>query len=335
MKILMFSSKPSSETTFNAANRNTGHDITYIEPKLSVKTAALAKGFDGVCLFVNDSADAQALKILADCGIRLVAMRCAGFNNVDINEAHRLGMCVCRVPAYSPYAVAEHAVALMLALNRKIPRAHFRVRDGNFSLEGLLGFDMHGKTAGVVGTGKIGAIVARILNGFGCRVLVADPYKNPDLEGVAAYVELDNLLASSDIVTLHCPLTSKSKHMINFDMIKRMKPGVMIINTSRGALVDTRSVIAGLKLGQIGYLGLDVYEEEADLFFEDLSGSVLQDDQFARLLTFPNVLITAHQAFFTKTALENIADTTIANITAFERDGLCQNEIKNIESRRI
>ena len=334
MKTLVFSSRASTKDTFNEANAAFGHELTFTETRLAADTATLAKGYPAVCVFVNDVADAAVLDTLATVGVKLVALRAAGFNNVDIQRAHRLGLCVCRVPAYSPHAVAEHTVALMLTLNRKIQRAHARVREGNFSLEGLMGFDMFGKTVGVIGTGKIGAIAAGILNGFGCKILVADPYENAAVKGFATYVPIPQLLAESDIVTLHCPLTPESHHMINPKTLSEMKRGAMLINTSRGGLVDAGACIEALKTGQLGYLGLDVYEEEADLFFEDLSGQILQDDLFARLLTFPNVLITAHQAFFTKTALDNIAETTLSNLAAFEKDGTCQNIVSSESVRK-
>lgn len=334
MKILFFSARPSTQGTFDEANKRHGHALTYIETRLTARTASLAKGYDAVCAFVNDQVDREALDTLAGAGIKLVALRAAGFNNLDVRHAHALGLCVCRVPAYSPHAIAEHAVALIMTLNRKIHRAYLRVRENNFALEGLMGFDMHGKTVGVVGTGKIGAIAAAILKGFGCLILASDPYENPEVKAMGTYVELPELLAKSDIITLHCPLTPESRHMMSMNTLWKMKRGAMLINTSRGALVDARAAIAALKTGQLGYLGLDVYEEEADLFFEDQSDSILQDDLFARLLTFPNVLITAHQAFFTKTAMDNIADTTLSNVTAFEKDGVCQNMVTSDSIRK-
>ena len=283
-------------------------------------TSVLADQFPAVCVFVNDQLDALVLAELARQGTRLIALRCAGFNNVDLAAARDLDMTVVRVPAYSPYAVAEHTVGLILSLNRKIHRAYNRVRDGNFALDGLLGFDLHGRTVGLIGTGQIGAVTANILNGFGCSLLAYDPYPNPACEAIGVrYVPLAELLAESDIITLHCPLTPETHYLINGRALSQMKKGVMLINTSRGALVDTRAVINALKSGQVGYLGLDVYEEEGDLFFEDLSDQAIRDDIFARLLTFPNVMITGHQAFFTAEALQNIAATTLANVTAFEQ----------------
>ncbi len=319
MKIAVFSTKSYTRTFFKECPLAAGHDMTFFEAALKPETSRLAFGFHAVCVFVNDVLDAEVLETLADHDVRLILLRCAGFNNVDLAAAERLGLTVARVPEYSPYAVAEHTAALMLALNRKIYRAYNRVRDGNFSLEGLLGFDMHGRTVGVVGTGSIGRLVVRIMTGFGCRVVAYDV--NPCAECGAEYVALDRLFRESDIVTLHVPLMPATHHLIDAEAIARMRPGVMLINTSRGGLIDTRAVIEGLKKGRIGYLGLDVYEEEGDLFFEDLSGVVIQDDVFARLLTFPNVVITGHQAFFTRTAMENIAHVTLQNAVDFERDG--------------
>jgi len=328
MRVAVFSTKPYDRRFLEEANQGR-HALAFFEPHLAPETAPLAAGFAAVCAFVNDLLDEEVLRLLARGGTRLIALRCAGFNNVDLAAAAELGLRVARVPAYSPHAVAEHAVGLILALNRKIHRAYARVREGNFALEGLLGFDLDGKTAGVVGTGKIGAIVARILAGFGCRLLAFDPFPNPEVVARGArYVPLEELYAASDIITLHCPLTPGTHHLIDAGAVARMKPGVMLINTSRGGLVDTRAVIEGLKSGKIGFLGLDVYEEEADLFFEDLSGQVIQDDVFARLLTFPNVIITSHQAFFTEEALRNIASTTLANIADFEGGRPLANEVR-------
>lgn len=329
MKVAVFSTKPYDRSSLNEANSGQGHDFVYFEARLSAATAPLAQGCEAVCVFVNDELDAAVLDELHRGGIRLVALRCAGFNNVDLEAAERLGMIVARVPAYSPHAVAEHTVALILGLNRKIYRAYNRVREGNFALEGLLGFDLHGRTVGVVGTGQIGIEVARILRGFGCRILAYDILPNPESEALQVqYVSLDELFTQADILTLHCPLTPATRHLIDAQALSTMKPSVMIINTGRGSLVDTEAVIAGLKSGKIGYLGLDVYEEEADLFFEDHSGHVIHDDVFARLLTFPNVLITGHQAFFTREALQGIASTTLANLTEFARTGGCAHAIK-------
>ena len=270
---------------------------------------------------VNDQVNAAVNANLRSLGVRLIALRCAGYNNVDLSAATKNGVTVVRVPAYSPYAVAEHTIALMLALNRKLHRAYNRVREGNFALDGLVGFDMHDKTVGVIGTGQIGTVVARILTGFGCPTLAFDPFPNATCGSLGVrYVELNELFAQSDVISLHCPLTPENKHIINDAAIGRMKKGVMLVNTSRGALLDTVAIIEGLKNGTIGYLGLDVYEEEEEIFFEDRSGLILSDDVFARLLTFPNVIITGHQAFFTREALLNIAATTIENMTKFEKN---------------
>jgi len=289
----------------------------------------MAKNFPAICVFVNDQLDAFALQKLAGHGTRLVALRCAGFNNVDLRATLRHGITVVRVPAYSPHAVAEHAVALILTLNRKIHRSYSRVREGNFALSGLLGFDVCKRTVGIVGTGKIGTEVAKIMRGFGCHLLAHDVVPNHECEQIGVrYLSLSELFAESDIITLHCPLTPQTHHLIDEKALNLMRTGVMLINTSRGALIDTRAIIQGLKSGKIGYLGLDVYEEEADLFFEDLSDKVIQDDVLARLLTFPNVVITGHQAFFTSDALQNIAETTLSNIKEFERGNLSGNEIK-------
>jgi D-lactate dehydrogenase len=326
LKVAVFSAKPYDRSFFEAANEAHRHTLTFFEPRLTAETVALAQGFPAVCVFVNDQLPRNVLSVLAQGETRLIALRCAGFNNVDLVAAQELQMAVVRVPAYSPYAVAEHTVALVLALNRKIYRAHSRVREGNFALEGLLGFDLHGRTAGIVGTGKIGEVVAKILIGFGCRVLAHDPFPNPAVVASGAqYVALPELLSNSDVVTLHCPLLPETHHLINESTLQHLKPGAMLINTSRGALIDTSAVIRALKSGRIGYLGLDVYEEEADMFFEDLSNRMLQDDVFARLLTFPNVIITGHQAFFTREALTSIAETTLANISDFEHGRACAN----------
>jgi D-lactate dehydrogenase len=334
VRVAVFSTKPYDRRFLEAANRATGHELVFLEPRLLPETTPLAAGFPAVCAFVNDRLDRPVLETLAASGTHLIALRSAGFNNVDLVAAAELGITVVRVPAYSPYAVAEHSVGLMLALNRKLTRAAARVREGNFALDGLLGFDMYGKSAGIVGTGKIGTVVASILNGFGCRLLAYDPHPSDVCRALGVeYVSLGQLLGEADIVTLHLPLTPESHHLIDAAAIGRMKRGAMLINTSRGALLDTVAVIDGLKSGRIGALGLDVYEEEADLFFEDLSNKVLQDDVFARLLTFPNVLITGHQAFFTEEALTAIAETTLANISAIERGEPCPNVITEVLTR--
>lgn len=328
MRIVFFSTKPYDRRFFEKGNEPGKHELLFLEPHLDETTAILAKGFDAVCVFVNDRLDASLIDKLSEMGVRLIALRCAGYNNVDLQAAAENDILVVRVPAYSPYAVAEHTMALLLALNRKVHRAYNRVRDGNFALDGLMGFDLNGVTVGVVGTGKIGSIVVRILNGFGCRILAYDPFPNDEcIAQGARYVSVDEILAESQIITLHCPLTPDTHHLIDEAAIAKMQKGVTLINTSRGALVDTRAVIAGLKSGKIGHLALDVYEEEGDIFFEDLSGLVIQDDVFARLTTFPNVIITGHQAFFTREALTNIAQTTLANATEFEATGKCSNAV--------
>lgn len=329
MDVAVFSTQPYDRRFLDAANVGARHRLDYFEARLASPTATLARDHDAVCIFVNDQADAEVIATLAAGGTRLLALRSAGFNNVDLAAAREHRIKVARVPAYSPHAVAEHTIGLILALNRKIHRAYNRVREGNFALDGLLGFDLHGRTAGVIGTGKIGTNVARILHGFGCRLLAHDVQPSQECMALgASYVELDHLLRHSDIVTLHCPLTPDTYHLIDERaLLELTKPDVMLVNTGRGALVDTRAVIKALKAGAIGSLALDVYEEEEALFFRDLSGEVIQDDVFARLLTFPNVLITAHQAFFTAEAVTNIAETTIANITAFEQGRPLVNEV--------
>lgn len=328
MRIAVFSTKPYDQRFLEAACAGTGHRLTFFEARLSVQTCELAAGADAVCAFVNDDVGADVLAALGARGIRLVVLRSAGFNNVDLEAAKRLEMTIARVPAYSPHAVAEYTLALILTLNRMTHRAYNRVREGNFALEGLLGFDLADKTVGVVGTGKIGEVMCRILIGLGCRVIAFDPQPNPTCLGMGVtYLPVEDLFSASDIITLHCPLTPATRHLVNEAALRRMKRGVMLINTSRGAVIDTQAVLQGLKDGVIGYLGLDVYEEEADLFFEDLSARFIDDDVFARLLTFPNVLMTGHQAFFTKEALTNIAETTIANVTAFERTGRAAHEV--------
>ena len=329
MKVAFFSTKPYDRTFFDEANHDAAHEITYFETRLTRQTLRLAEGCECACAFVNDQLDASVLIALAAQGTRLIALRCAGFNNVDINSARELGISVVRVPAYSPYAVAEHTVGLMLALNRRIYWAHSRVKEGNFSLDGLLGFDMRGRTVGLIGTGKIGECVASILHGFGCRILAYDRTVNETCTSAynVEYVPLDQLFRESDIISLHCPLLTETYHLIDMDAIARMKKGVMIINTSRGALIDARAAIEGLKSEKIGYLGIDVYEEEEELFFEDKTFQILTDDVFARLTTFPNVVITGHQAYFTREAVARIAKTTLENITAYENGGELVNAV--------
>ena len=328
----MFSSKPYDRRSFDAAladrSDSAGLEIHYHEARLNHWTAGYAVDADVVCAFVNDHLGAEVLELLAASGTKCVALRCAGFNNVDLEAADRLGLTVVRVPAYSPNAVAEHTLALMLTLNRKIHRAHNRVRDRNFSLDGLVGFDMAGKTAAVIGTGQIGEIVARLLWHLRCEVVAFDPVVNEGLVELGVrYVELDEALAVGDIVTLNCPLNEHTHHLIDSESIAKMKPGAMLVNTGRGALVDTAAVLDGLKSGHIGSVALDVYEEEGDLFFEDRSDEILDDDNFARLLTYPNVLITAHQAFLTHEALAAIAETTLANVAAVLSGERCDNAV--------
>ncbi len=329
MKIAVFSSKSYDREFLNEANNRHRNELTYFETKLTETTAPLAEGFPVVVAFVNDILDAAVLEHLKAGGTRLIALRSAGFNHVDLKGAERLGLTVVRVPAYSPDGVAEHTVALILALNRKIHRAYNRVREGNFSLEGLIGFTLRDRTAGIVGTGKIGLAVAKILSGFGCRILAYDVAPNPSCQEFGTeYVTLPELFSKSDIISLHCPLTPDTRHLIDKESISGMKTGVMLINTSRGALVDTTAVIGALKSGKLGHLGLDVYEEEGDLFFENLSEEIIRDDEFMRLLTFPNVLITGHQAFLTHEALRAIASTTLDNIAAFAEGRASGNELR-------
>ena len=328
MKVAVFSTKSYDRQFFNIANEQYHHELIFLEPRLNHQTACLAMDAPVICIFVNDEINKDTLKILASNGLRLIALRCAGYNNVDVPAAKSFGVKMVRVPAYSPYAVAEHTVALMLALNRKLHRAYNRVREGNFALEGLLGFDLHGRTIGIVGTGRIGQVVAQIMTGFGCNVLAYDLHRNSQCESIGVqYVDLPQLFSRSDIVTLHCLLTSDTRHLVNEQAISQMKPHTMLINTGRGALIDTNAIIAALKTGQIGALGLDVYEQEAELFFEDHSDQIIQDDTFARLMTFPNVMITGHQAFFTEEAMRAIAEVTLLNISQVEQGQVCPNEI--------
>ena len=305
------------------------HGLRFLEARLTAETASLAQGAQAVSIFVNDDGSAPVLQKLKELGIRYLALRSAGFNHVDLKEANRLGMRIARVPEYSPAAIAEHTVALMLVLNRKLIKAHSRIRDLNFSLDGLVGFDMSGKTVGILGTGKIGTVVARILHGFNCKLLAFDPYQNEDLKTKynVLYTDYLTVFRESDIITLHLPLTNESKYIINKETINAMKPGVMLINTSRGGLVDTKEVIKALKKGKIGSFGIDVYEEEGGLFFEDHSDQILQDDVIARLMTFQNVLITSHQAFLTNEALVKIAETTGYNLDCWDKGGAPENEI--------
>jgi D-lactate dehydrogenase len=329
MKTAVFSSKSYDIEYLEKASVDTDIEFTFLEPSLNPETAPLAKGYEVVCVFVNDRLDAETLGILSSVGIKLVALRSAGFNHVDLEQANRLGLRVVRVPAYSPHAVAEHAVALILTLNRKTHKAYNRVRDGNFSLERLTGFDLFGKTVGVIGTGKIGATFAEILIGFGCRIIAYDHYESEELKrkGIE-YTKLEDLLKRSDIISLHCPLTPQTHKMVNRDSIRGMKDGVMLINTSRGKLVSSSAVIEGLRMKKIGYLGIDVYAQEENLFFKDLSEMVIEDETIGHLMTFPNVLITAHQAFFTHEALVEIAKTTVKNIEDFAKGRNLNNEVK-------
>jgi len=330
MRVAFFSTKRYDRVTFEAANGGLGHEFTFFEPRLTAQTASLAAGFPCVCAFINDVLSAEVLRTLAANGTKVIALRSAGFNHVDLEAADELGLAVVRVPAYSPYAVAEHAVGLVLMLNRKLYRAYNRVREDNFALDGLMGFDLHGSTVGVIGTGKIGMIFAQIMHGFGCHLLGYDAYPSDAFTAIgdARYGDLPELLANSDIISLHCPLLPSTHHIIRAETIAQMKPGVMLINTSRGALMNARDVIEGIKSGRIGYLGTDVYEEEADLFFEDLSDTVIKDDTFQLLQSYSNVVITAHQAFFTRNAVEAIASTTLHNITNIEQGRPCPNEVK-------
>jgi len=320
MRVAVFNTKAYDRRCLTEANAAFGHDLHFLEPRLDLTTVPLARGCGAICVFVNDRVDAEVLEALATGGTRLIALRCAGFNNVDLAAADRVGLAVVRVPAYSPHAVAEFAIGLLLAIDRKIPRAWARVRENNFALDGLIGRNLHGRTVGVVGTGKIGALVARALKlGFGCEVLASDIVADPALEAIGVrYVDRRELLAEVEIVTLHCPLTPETRHLIDAAAIDRARDGLVIVNTSRGALIDTAALIEGLKARKIGAVALDVYEQEADLFFEDLSSEIVSDDLFQRLLTFPNVLVTGHQAFLTEEALEAIARTTLASIADAE-----------------
>ena len=327
-KIAFFGAKPYDISSFDQVNKDFNYDIKYYKGHLNKNNLVLTQGTDAVCIFVNDTADAEIIDGLAKNGVKLLALRCAGYNNVDLAAA-KGKMKIVRVPAYSPYAVAEHAVALMLSLNRKIHRAYWRTRDGNFSLHGLMGFDMHGKTAGIIGTGKIAKILIKILKGFGMNIVAYDLYPDyafAEEQGIT-YTTLDELYKLSDIISLHCPLTDKTKYLINDISICKMKDNVMIINTGRGLLIHTNALIEGLKNKKIAAAGLDVYEEEGDYFYEDKSDKIIDDDVLARLLSFNNVIVTSHQAFFTKEALHNIAETTLLNIKAFMENQPLANEV--------
>ncbi|HEY7884100.1 MAG TPA: 2-hydroxyacid dehydrogenase [Cellvibrionaceae bacterium] len=318
MKVAVFSTKAYDREFLTRANSNQ-HQLIFHEAQLRSNTVLLAQDCEAVCCFVNDQLNAEVLTTLKQQGVKLIALRCTGFNGVDLIAARELGITVTRVPAYSPHAIAEHTLCLILMLNRNLHRAHHRVRENDYSLNGLLGFDLAGKTVAVIGTGQIGTVFAEIMLGLGCKIIAYDPMPNEHLIGKGVrYLPLAEIWPEADIVSLHCPLTADNHHLINSHSLSQMKPGVMLINTGRGGLLDTRAVIVGLKSQQVGYLGLDVYEEESELFFEDFSNQLLQDDVFARLLTFPNVVITGHQAFFTREALTTIANITLENISGFE-----------------
>ncbi len=327
IKIAFFDTKEYDKNLFDEYNKNYGYQITYFESRLNSETAPLAKGFDVVCVFVNDVVDEKTIEILKECNVKLIALRCAGFNNVDIKNLN--GLTAVRVPEYSPYAVAEHAAALLLSVNRKIYKAYQRTRKYNFTLNGLLGFDIHGKTVGVVGAGKIGRAFINIMNGFGCRVLAYDKFQdeNTAKEMNFEYVDLDMLYRESDIISLHCPLTDENYKMINEQALSKMKDGVVLINTSRGKLIDTKSLIQKLQEGKIGGLGLDVYEDEEEFFLNDMSNSYIRDEELSVLLTMPNVVVTSHQAFFTEEALNKIALDTCENIKEFFETGDCKNKV--------
>ena len=328
MRIAVFSAQPYDKVYFEQENAHHQQTLVYFEQRLNSTTAALCQNFDAVCAFVNDELNSEVLTQLKSQGVRYIALRCAGFNNVDLAAAKTLNLPVVRVPAYSPESVAEHTIALIMTLNRKTHRAFNRVRECNFALNGLLGFNLHGKTVGLIGTGQIGLATAKILNGFGCKLLAHDPYENADFIALGGqYCDLATLYQQADIISLHCPLSAESHHLINAETISQMKQGVMLINTSRGGLVDTHALIQGLKSRKISALGLDVYEQESQLFFHDHSGEIIDDELFERLLSFPNVLITGHQGFFTEDALTQIALTTLNNLDQLERQQTCPNEL--------
>ena len=329
MNIAFFSTKKYDRITFDEQIQDTPHSITYFEDILSSETVALAKGFQAVCVFVNNTVDRKLIKMLSEINVEVIALRSAGFNHIDLKAAKEFGIDVYRVPAYSPEAVAEHTTALILTLNRKTHKAYNRVRENNFSLEGLAGFNLYQKTVGVIGTGTIGTAFCKIMQGFGCNVIAFDPYPNSEVEEMGVdYVEKEELFRRSDIISLHCPLMPQTKYTINHEAIGMMKTGVMIINTSRGALIETSAAIESLKNGKIGYLGIDVYEQEDNLFFKDLSEIVIQDDEIARLISFPNVLITGHQAFLTGEALHKITETTLKNLTLHENGKEVPNRVE-------
>lgn len=329
MKIAFFSTKSYDRESFENHLGDFGHEVSYFEAMLDPRTLSLAEGHQAICTFVNDTIDEGILKKMSQMGIQLIALRCAGYNQVDLKTANSLGISVVRVPAYSPEAVAEHAFALILTLSRKTHKAYNRVRENNFSLEGLTGVNIHGKTVGVIGTGAIGRAFCRIAKGFGCKVLAYDLMENEEMKQIGVeYLPLEKVLSLSQIISLHCPLTPETKHLINRETISKMQNGVALINTSRGALIDTKEVIKALKSKKLGFLGIDVYEQEEHIFFQNLSEEILLDEQIARLMTFPNVLITGHQAFLTKEALAQIALTTLKNVQEFEEGKPLTNEIK-------
>jgi len=334
LRIAVFATKGYDKDTLPAANSPYGHELVFYEPRLTRSTAALANGFEGVSVFVNDEVCRDTICQLAAGGTRIICTRSAGFNQIDLEAAEECGITVARVPAYSPNAVSEFTVGLILTLGRKIHRAYNRVRENNFELDGLQGFEIRNKTIGVLGTGRIGASVVKNLSGFGPRILAFDSYRNPDIEHLVEYVDdIYHIAREADIITLHIPLTPDTFHIINANTIPYLKDGVFIVNTSRGALLDTAAVVEALKSGKIGYLAMDVYEEEGDLFFQDLSSKVIRDDVFSRLLTLPNVLVTGHQAFLTDHALNSIAQTTLANFTEFERGGECSYALTSKDTR--
>lgn len=330
MKIAFFDTHSYDKKSFVEANKAFNYEIDFRDYKLNENTAMTAQGFDVVCVFVNDVVNEAVIKTLADCGVKLIALRCAGFNNVDLKAAAAAGIKVVRVPAYSPYAVAEHGVALLMSLTRHIPQAYLRTKTANFNIEGLTGRDLFGLTAGILGTGKIGRIMADILLGFGMKIIAYDPFPNTKWaqEKNIEYVDLEEIFKRSDVLSLHCPLTEETKHIVNHDRMKMMKHDAVIINTGRGALIDSKALVHALKHGHIGGIGMDVYEEESKYFFSDWSTDIMTDDTLARLLTFPNVIITGHQAFLTTNALKNLADTTLENIKAFSSGNELVNEVK-------
>jgi len=334
MKVACFSTKSYEKEGFDRILPEYAHEFSYLEVKLDEKTISLAEGYDAVCSFVNDHLDANVLKRMADMKVKNIVLRCAGYNQVDLKKASELGIRICRVPAYSPEAVAEHAVALLLTLSRKTHKAYNRVRENNFSLEGLTGFNINGKTVGVIGTGAIGKAFCRIMQGFGCKILAFDLYENKDLKDFGVtYVPLEDLLKQSTIISLHCPLTPETQHLINGKTLSLMPEGVALINTSRGALIETKAVIRALKKRQVGYLGIDVYEQEEPIFFQNLSEEIMMDEEIARLMTFPNVLITGHQAFLTKEAISQISRVTLENLNELEKAYVLSNEVKWVEKK--